>query len=703
MTTPLKSSDDEPSGTTRRPGTPLVPCGKISHADLHRPGYVCPQGHAHGHILTSSRGQVRWFDDEHVHIIDSCGIRGPHDENDTPILWYVAAAPGATSSAVCPNNIPYAPPNGTPPPYGTGVPNPNIQIPRTWPGNNVQYVINIPGGSYMTDIFQGLAGFTIPYTYNTWRMDVEAIMASVAALPTVNMTVSTPPTYSSTDYEPVITPTPTTPVSIMTALGDFTWDTNPNPNCAIAGPTGDGVNEFIFLRRYTDYALGPGLGISGGLTSMIVKTSNGLIAECDVIWETGGPVNAPVLWGGTPPIFPPGLHPSQRASTGLPHEIGHFFGLDHSTLHLGGLNRNPPAIFLPGGVVPAPPSQGIFYAPGDLVPAMSSVFTPGGVGTPPANPVNRVLSQPWARDDIVGLSSLYPVTAGISVGTTKAPLDNSTATIQGIVKGATYIFGMNVYVIPRPPTTPFGSLPPPGAPPTGTLSGLARLSPFSVVGAQDTMTGAICSGEFLIAGIPANPSPAAPLEYDVFVEPLESIALTNTNFAEWFVDPVINPLLNFYNPPALGVALLSNRGAGGPLGPLCVGSIEVRPGTVITLSSPINLGSGNMSENVSRPVVDIAVTNPPAFVTSTTLFTTVTVEHNSATLANITATVNGAPQTLTQIGTTTCSSCGGAPSRCTSTYTLSMTGVTFPATVTVTAFESPFGFPMVPGTTTVTF
>jgi hypothetical protein len=147
MTTPLRSSDDAPSGTTRRPGSLLVPCGKVSHADLHRAGYTCPRGHNHGHILTSPRGQVRWFDDEHVHVIDSCGARGadPHDEDDTPILWYVASAPEALSSTACPNNLPYAPPNGTPPPYGTGVPNPNIQIPRTWPSNPT-YVINIPGG-----------------------------------------------------------------------------------------------------------------------------------------------------------------------------------------------------------------------------------------------------------------------------------------------------------------------------------------------------------------------------------------------------------------------------------------------------------------------------------------------------------------------------------------------------------------------------
>jgi hypothetical protein len=554
-------------------------------------------------------------------------------------------------------------------------------------------VINIPGGATGTDIFAGTGLPGLAYTYAQWASDVQAIMASVAALATVNVT-ATYQGQTNTDYEPQIIPTPATPVSIITnPSGEFTWDTN--ANCPVVGPTGDGVNEFIFLRRFTDYQLGQ---VSGGLTSMIVKTSNGLIGECDVIWETGG-TNANALWGG----ILPANQLAPQASTGLPHEIGHFFGLDHSNLHRGGANLNYGPINLPGGGPPAPPSQGILYGAPNEIPAMASGFS-RGMGPAPAP--NRV-ANPWTQDDRVGLATLYPVTAGISAGTTKAPLDNTTATIQGVVildpdtEGASGIFGMNVYVIPRPSTTPFGSLPPPGPPPTGTLSGLARLGPFSVVGAQDTMTGAICSGEFRIAGIPANPSPAAPLEYDVFVEPLESIALTNTNFAEWFVDGTINPLLNFYNPLPSAVARLSNRGAGGGV-PLCVGSLEVRPGTVITLTTPIALIAipGNLSENVSRPVIDIAIGT--AALTATTLSTTVTVEHNNPTLANIGATVNGASQTLSSTGLTW-NNCSQFSSRYTSTYTLSATGVNFPATVTVTAIESPFGFPTVPGTTTVTF
>ena len=121
------------------------------------------------------------------------------------------------------------------------------------------------------------------------------------------------------------------------------------------GPTGNGFNEIIFLQNRA-------LVGAPAMASMDLDPVTGAILECDVIFD----VNTFVYFPGVPG----GVLPNQ--TTAYVHEIGHFFGLDHTNLHPG----NPQI----GNVFPSavsPTSSWMGYTSG---PALVPTEYPGMMG-----------------------------------------------------------------------------------------------------------------------------------------------------------------------------------------------------------------------------------------------------------------------------------------------------------------------------------
>ncbi len=613
-------------------------CRSVEHP---RGATISCSVHPGPHIALPQDAEVSVLDDGTLHVVTTCSSSEhrceEHPGEDPYILWYVAGSPGY--------NPPTAPPDTNDcvnlRPYATGstpgpIPNPNNidsrpgspypVVTRHWPTPNISYYINVPAAvpaaANAIELPQPPPLMAIPiYTYAEFSADIQTIMNSVANQPNVAINSCTLLGITTTDYD--TTPTPFlggAAQSTGPSQGEFQWQA-----CA-GGPTLDGLNEFIFLRARP-------LGRSvGGLTSMNVDPTTGEILECDVIYEGLNPL---IAWGplvAGVPIVP--------FSTGLPHEIGHFFGLDHTNLHPGGMGP----IFPPPGT---PPSRAV-YPTLDNIPSMAAAFVIGCPGS-------RV-TTPWTQDDIAGLAAIYPVNELSAPGVTpiKRPLINDFGRIIGSVTAAGgSVFGSNVFPLRRLPDPGYGLPMMAGTPSVGTISGTARRL-GSVVGSVDTQTMALTTGDFQIDGI-------AQADYDIVVEPLGSLGLlgatpVGTSFGEWWFDPFINPTNNV---PALVPNGQVNRISLNPIGGFPqVSSLQVIPGTVIVIATPIDVspGSGNTLEAVSRPLVDIQprIVRPvaPSLVT-------VTVTHNisgyvpaspgvpgSTPLLKLTVTWNGTPVRL---------------------------------------------------------
>ncbi len=595
----------------------LTPCETTMDAKTHE--LRCLHQHVGKHLRTTPGASVTLLPSGLAHVVESCGAHTENhsdtastcDGEDPYVLWYVMAIRGANGTAAtgpfaCNPSAPYM--AGTHP---AGTPNPNNPDPsgaqplvtRHWPaGVTVPYVINTAMGITSTvNLFQlPLPQVSaINYARATFALDITALMSNavgVGAIPTA----AVPPTqaitypYPAPDYDAIGY------TNIIAPSGQFIWGIG-----GCFGPTGNGLNEFIFLQNSTLSTL-PG-GVAGGLTSMLLDPQTGVITECDVVFAVGP---YPNIWSGV----------EQKSCTGLAHEVGHFWGLDHTNLHPGGTALQP--VPLPG----APATLGGTYSSSSAlsaVPAMVSQYADSW-------PANRVAnySSAWRPDDIAAFSSLYPVN---TISGSKLPMINTSAVITGKVidSGGVYdgagVFGMNAYLVED-----FPALNPPisstvNSPVVGTVTGVARPDSYAITGRLDTATGAPCSGDFRIDGVPALYG--GTLNYTLYIEPLGSLNLAPGNFSEWWIEPHFNPALN-----ALGTAPVSvgYRGNGQFYsGALPVSSMSVTAGTILQLESTIDIQASVPLPfqicNVSRPLVHVS---PRAARPSIGGTISITVEHN---------------------------------------------------------------------------
>lgn len=694
-TSPLSLETEKPAGNPLHGGSrALTPCATSWDPDTHQ--LQCLHNHAGKHLRTSRGALVTLLPSGHAHIVEPCGghleehpeahagTDTSSDSEDPYVLWYVMAAPGAAPGTPCPSPTPYSAL-----PYPPGAPNPNTADPtgaqsmitRHWPaGTQVPYVINTPPGlAATTDLFAGPGGVPLlgaPYTPAMFTTDVVALMNTVNTLSSANT-----PTAVVTNY-PSSPPTYTAPAGgVITGASPFVWETG------CGGPTGNALNEFIFLQNA---ALGS--GISGGVVSMLLNVNTGAISECDVIYSTLG---GPVVWAGLP----------ARTNSGLAHEIGHFWGLDHTNLHPGGIG----AALQPGAGF-AFPTAGASFGSFDDVPAMSSSFTQSVARnrvSPPANGLG-----PWLNDDIAGFSVLYPVTSTATPN--KTPLINTTATIIGSVVAQLPndmpSFGNNIYVVAQSPSLPLLATPVPGVPLVGTISGTYRSGPYSVTGALDTLTGAPTTGEFRLDGIPILVNgvltPGGMSACSLHVEPLGSLGMMPSLFGEWLREPTLNLLNTPLAAPGVSIAYTGHHV---PTGNLTVNSMLVTAGTIIRLTNPIDTtfspwsapsaGVFVQTDPVSRPLVGVT---PRASAPAPGSVITISVCHNRMAsgassygssspwpLQSLTCTWNGKTVRTSFGASTTIASPSGAMMNL-SVYTVTMNAsLALPGTMTVLALEAP--------------
>ncbi len=674
----------------------LTPCATTIDPSTHE--LRCLHKHAGKHLRTSPGASVTLLPSGLVHIVESCGgyskkhtnADNTQEGDDPYMLWYVMAAPSATGlpgtgGLPCSAAAPYAEA-----PYSLdGTPNPNNPDPtgafslvtRHWPaGVQVPYIVNIPpSAAQVADIFAGPGGVPLlgaPYTQQMFANDIDALMNGVNTLHTANVPTAVRVNYPSTPTDP--TPTYTSPGSVITTSGQFIW------SLACGGPTGNGLNEFVFLPTVSGIPQLLG-GAVGGLSSMLVNPKTGVISECDTIFESD-----PSAWGGL----------LTQTNSGLAHEVGHFWGLDHTNLHPGGPTANPT------GVPFLPTLRALYSKDFNDVPAMTASFTrtlytPAALAPPYGVSARNRVSNPWLQDDIAAFSILYPVTSIAS--STKTPLINETASIVGSVTHAASSFGHNIFVVNDVGVAPL-TLPPVGTPWVGTVSGTYRSGPQSVTGVSDTIAGAPCTGEFRLDGIPVS----APRNFALCVEPLGSLGFgggtlpATASFGEWWYESILN-MLNL--PPVLVSGSVAYVGywniSATTLPALPVSSMRMAPGTIIRLPGAIDMNTVSnvlQSVPVSRPLVEVFPRN--SLPLGGTL--TITVSHNRA-AAGIGTVGSSNPFPLqsltckwkgTQLPTSFVSSTN-APGPAGGTMRVSVYSVAIPAnlpqpaTVTVLALEVP--------------
>lgn len=391
---------------------------------------------------------------------------------------------------------------------------------------------------------------------------------------------------------------------------------------------------------------------------MIVDPVSGVIQECDVIFVARANQSGnQTAWPSAPPP-PNAALATPECTTAFHHEMGHFFGLDHTNLHPGIQWTGPgtpspstvnflPAVY-PVSLLAQLVAPGLALIPNfsdfDL-PAMSSFHT--AFPTIGGSYVNHVYTPALQlhSDDMAGLSQIYPV-ASVASSPGKVPLGNLTATITGHVilsqdidDGSATVFGTTLLVRPHAPGSAAVD---PGPAWNGKLSGTRRAAGASIVGRQKTTTTppTPTSGQFRIEGVgidatqrgdnlpllsllpatmtqPPVPSPGGwpySSQIDLIAEHPQSLLLSQLPagyqtpaWAEWFHDPILNPTLNTFNSVVAQRAIVSDEvGVGWPPGTFRVPTQAVVQGTVIELLSPvITDGSPSTVEPVSRPLVEI--------------------------------------------------------------------------------------------------
>ncbi|HGY92708.1 MAG TPA: hypothetical protein ENK43_16180 [Planctomycetes bacterium] len=542
----------------------------------------------------------------------SYGVGGHSKE----VLWYTLPASGY-APYVAPGNPPSSTPNtpysspttnnfaGDNPPANVGTFPFHPNITRHWLGGDTRYVVSIPGnvtklGNGLPDLnqkvataFPGLVASPPNYTWQNWVNDIQSAMGMFVQVPSAEIGVKFDGApYAAGNYNR--STGAAMPTGVL-STGTFIWsvfDSTP-------GPTGNGINEIIL----TDQNLLGGIGFA----SMLVDPSNGQIIECDIIFNVGQ--TTANVDQGLFQLSPAGGSTAPAEWTALPHEIGHFWGLDHTNLHPGAGLTTPISAVTAGSLSVYPPTAPVPGGPLEI-PVTVGGITWLGAGY-------NLLSQQLPPDDATALSRIYPVLVP-DRNRGKYPLINMTATIQGQYRTAaqgTGIFGKNILAVPAltagTSNATFAQ--------RGVISGTARLdmdalltaatglyvdtrpgmnnAPYyagpSVMGQQNG------TGDFSLQGLTVgggfDATTGTPLAYDIIMESSGPLGVSMTNQAEWFNEGTGPNALYFGNSPttggnANGVLVHSSTvvatGASGPvllLAGATITSTSVVAGSVIDL------------------------------------------------------------------------------------------------------------------------
>lgn len=515
----------------------------------------------------------------------------------------------------------------------------HANITRYWSttGPSANYRVVLPPGQFSTSLVSasiaGVSGTTSPASLYRWQDFITAVDNTFAKFLTCNTAQLPSCVNAGTLTANYQSPATTLPPSVLAnPLG--TW------SVALGGPTGNGINEIILTNQ-------PALAGSVGLCSMNVNAA-GVIQEADVI------LYAPTLFtlaqtggGGATAA----LTAIPEHWTALTHEIGHYWGLDHTNLHPGSAPTLPGTLSAPTNFsLPASGSAAVF-------PASSTIY-PGGSVWVPIPGMCGIITHLGGLfdytlvalhpDDQTSLSKIYPVSLPNTVGgVTKVPLINQFGRIIGRQTSvATGIFGRNVWADGDLRTIGIpGNL---GYPVNGTISGCSRLSttepsafflansvysrpfghavlgtfnatgllpgidmfanPFTSNPNQLSVVGSSLSGGLQTTGDYSIDGLTPGYAYDIVFETGSLLGATAPNLAEWFGAPGI-----FANPPvAAGLSPMRMKSATGQLFGVAASSTNVNPGTVIAID-PLDhneanfniFGLTNVFETYSRPLVSI--------------------------------------------------------------------------------------------------